>query len=106
MFPESGMIELCGGRFDGYRKLLPYVPLSERLELRLPSSSLAAPPAAPRIAIYERRRTELVVWNHLPMVIYRYEFTGIKVRAPSLNSHGISGRIANLWHDINSFIFL
>lgn len=97
MSPESGLIELCGGRFDGYRKPLRYVPLYDRLELRMSPSSLAAPWAPSRVAVYERRTSRLIRLSDLPTLVYRYEFTGINVRTPTSASRGLFGWMARFW---------
>jgi hypothetical protein len=96
MFTESGVIELCGGRFDGYRKALRHVPLADRLKLHVPSSSLADPPSSSCVAVYERGPTGLILWNNLPTLVYRYEFTRIEPRTSPSPSRGITGWMARL----------
>jgi hypothetical protein len=76
------IIELRGGRFDGYRKPVEALPLHDRL--LLPARGPRRPKAIePRVAaIYQRRQTALVFQDGVPTLLLRYEYQGHTVLPP------------------------
>ena len=97
MLPENIVIELCGGHLDGYHKVLRYVPLEARLQLRAPAGAATAQSTVPRVAVYERRPPRLVIVDAQPWLIYRYEFVGITDGPPIPVSSSLWNHVRQLW---------
>jgi len=67
-------IHLHGGRFDGYRQSVNYLPLDTRLEM---PGTLPCPdslPSPPRAALYELRRASIELRDGLPTMVLNYHF--------------------------------
>jgi hypothetical protein len=79
---ENCLLELRGGRFDGYRKGLRFIPLQQRLEVRMASSGTGRPAPA-RVAVYELSRTSLAILDDRPTIVLAYEYTGSQGTAAS-----------------------
>ncbi len=88
---EIGFVELCGGRYDGYCRRLPYVPLWQRLELRVPSPRPSAQNPPPHVAVYIRAESRLVVENRIPTLAYRFEFACVQPRTYRKPTTGLRG---------------
>jgi hypothetical protein len=73
---EPYMIELRGGRYDGYRQPLDYVPLGNRWEMPAVAPGLAASTRSLYTVLYERRRVALVEQDGLPTMLFGYDLVG------------------------------
>jgi hypothetical protein len=101
MGKETGFLELRGGRYDGYCRPLPYVPLWHRLELRVPSPCPSAQASPPYVAVYIRAKSRIVLEDSIPTLAYRFEFACIQPRAyrrPTKGFRGWMGRFRRKLH--------
>ncbi len=78
MVPEPYIIELRGGRFDGCRMPVRFVPPRDHLELPASSSSLAAEPSSSRAVVYQFKGIHLTQLDGLPTLVYRYDYAGTR----------------------------
>jgi len=76
MMTDPYLIQLHGGRFDGYRQSVNYILLDTRLKM---PGTLPCPdgiPSPPRAAVYELRRASIEILDGLPTMVLNYHFAG------------------------------
>jgi hypothetical protein len=76
------LIELRGGRFDGYRSLLRFMPNGDRTELPALPSSSGVRRALSRCAVYELNEVKVVLLDDLPTIVFRYSHAETRCRLP------------------------
>jgi hypothetical protein len=78
MATEPYLIELRGGRFDGHRQPLDYIPSGNRWEMPTLSPNATRREESPPVAVYELRRVSLIQWEDMPTMLFGYDFVGVK----------------------------
>jgi hypothetical protein len=74
MYTTPYLMELHGGRFDGYCELLQVMPSEERLELPTAPQSAATTQRPVRIAVYERKEVSVRLVAASPLLVLRYVY--------------------------------
>ena len=79
MMTDLYLIQLHGGRFDGYHQSVNYILRDTRLEM---PGALPCPDSLPsprRAALYELRRASIEPLDGLPTMVLSYHFVGMRV---------------------------